>query len=160
MKLSKGFTLIELVIVIVLVGIIGSSTALLLRQTFKSYFTGKKITDIALKTSIASNILIREIKNLEVLNSIAATSMTYTNHKGESITIDFNSSNLRRSVNSASAQILCNQVSSVAFNYYDSTYAVTATPANVRYITVTLTTQDEGIPYSLMSGTTLRRLLP
>ena len=159
MKSKRGFTLIELIMVIVLISMIGAMTGLLLRQTFKSFYTGKKIVDLTIKTNLAAHTLMRELKNAESLSAVGTTTLTYLNHKGETVVVDLNGANLRRNVNSAGAQTLCNQVSGLTFSFFDDTLTTTAVPANVRFVTMQLTTQNE-LPYSLMASTLLRRLLP
>ena len=107
MKIAKGFTLIEYIIVIVLIGVLGSMSSLILRQTFKGHFTAKKITDLSIKTNIAADNLLRELKSSERLSAIGATTLTFVNQQGQTIVIDLSGTNLRRNVNGGGAQTLC-----------------------------------------------------
>ncbi|MDP3704837.1 MAG: prepilin-type N-terminal cleavage/methylation domain-containing protein [Legionellaceae bacterium] len=157
MRTAKGFTLIELILVIVLVAILGATSSLILSQTFKAYFTGKKIADLAVRTNIASDNVIRELKSAESLTALGATTLTFINQQGQTVVIDLSGTTLRRNVDATGAQILCTQVTNLSFGFFDQTYAVTAVAANVRFITMEIKTTNDGYPYSLIGGTVLCR---
>lgn len=161
MKLfKKGFTLIELIIVIVLIGILSGISSLMLTQFFKSYQTGKRLNNLAIQTNIEINNLMREIKNAESVSIIGNTTMTFINHNGETVAIDLNGTNLRRNVNSSGAQIVCDKVSSLSFGFFDQAFNTTAVATNVRFVTINIVASEDNLPYALMTGTTLRKLIP
>jgi len=160
MKTIKGFTLIELVIVITVISILAASAGLILRQHFKGYFTAKTLIALPGKTNIATDNLMRELKNASSISVASPTTMTFVNQQGQTIVIDLSGTTLRRNVNAAGVQTLCDQVTSLAFAYFDQAFATTAVVANVRFITMQVTTTNDGLPYSLMAGTMLRALLP
>lgn len=158
MKISRGFTYLEFIIVIVLLAILGGTASLILKQNYTSYFTAKKIMALATNANIAADNLMRELKSASSLSTLGTTSLTFVNQQGQTITIDLSGTTLRRNVNSGGTQTLCSQVSSVAFAYFDSAFATTAVVANVRYITLQMTlTNADGLPYSLMGGTVVLR---
>lgn len=161
MKNTNGFTFIEFIIVIVLIAILGGVAALMIKQNYKGYFTAQKITALATNANIATDDLMRELENAASMTTLGTTSFTFVNQKGQSIAIDLSGTTLRRNVNAGGVQTLCNQVTNVAFSWFDQAFATTAVPANVRFVTMQMTTTNvDGMPYSLMAGTMLRTLLP
>lgn len=160
MKTLRGFTYIEFIIVIVLIGILGSTASLMLKQNYKGYFTAKKIMVLATNATIATDNLMRELKNASSITSLSATSLTFINQQGQTITIDKSGTTLTRNVDGAGPQTLCSQVSSVAFAYFDSSFATTTDVNDVRFVTIQMTTTNsDGLSYSMISGTVLRKRL-
>lgn len=159
MSSSKGFTLIELVIVIVLISVIAAMVGLMLNQGFLNYSTAKPITTLAGKGNVAADNLMRELKSAQSISAIAATSLTYTNQAGQQIVINLSGSTLQRNVNGGGDQALCAGVSSLSFEYYNAAFDSTATPASVLFVTLAMTVTDGAASYSLMTATTLRALL-
>lgn len=160
MNRSKGFTLIELMIVIVLMGILCGLASRILTQTFRAWLTAKSITSMENKVNIAMETVIREIKSAQGLIAIDSSSVTFINQAGDSIQIGKNGTNLQRSVNNAGAQTICNQIATTRFSWFDQTLASTPTAANVRFLTLQLVaTDNQGLPFTLMAGTVLRKHL-
>jgi len=160
MKHARGFTLIEFVIVITLIGILSAVASMILNQHFKGYFSAKDLMALEIKTNMAADNLLRELKSSENLTALSATSLSFVNQQGESIVINVSNGLLRRQVNSATAQTLCNNVTSLAFAAFDSAFASTAVTDNIRFVTMSITTTDNNtLPYSLMAGTVLRTKL-
>ena len=161
MKHTRGFTLIEFVIVITLIGILSAIASLILNQHFKGYFASKDLMALEIKTNIATNNLIRELKSAENLIAFGTTTLTFVNQQGQTVVIDLNGTTLRRQENSGSFQTLCDQVTGVAFATFDAAFASTTVANDVRFVTMNITTtSDQGLPYSLMTGTVLRARLP
>lgn len=158
MKQPKGFTLIEMIITIVLTGILFGLASRILTVGFTSYTTAKRITDAINPVNICLNNLMRELKSAQSMDAIGATGFTFTNQQGQSIAISFGSNTLSRSVNSATAQILCNQITTLGFSFYDQGFTTTATAANVRFVTAQISMTINGLPYGIMGGTLLRAL--
>ncbi len=159
MRTGKGFTLIEMVMVIVVVSILAGIAALVLREGFASYTTAQPIIPIAGKVNIAVDNLAREVRSAESVTSASATALTFVNQQGETIVINKSGANLTRSVNGGGAQTLCNSVTALTFAYFDAAFATTATTANVRFMTIAITVTDRNVPYSLMAGVEIRKLL-
>jgi len=159
MKNTRGFTLIEFIIVITLMSTLSAIASLILNQHFKAYFAAKDLINFEVKTNIATDNLMRELKSAENLTAFSATSLTFINQQGENILIDWSGALLRRHVNSASPQTLCNDVTNLSFAAFDSAFASTTVTSDIRFITVSITTNN-ALSYSLMAGTVLRARLP
>lgn len=163
MKTSKGFTLIELVIVTVLISILSTLAARIISQTYKNYSTGKKILQLGNTVNIAINNALSELSQAERFNAIGPNSVSFVNQNGDTVVMDVSGGVLRRSLNAGTAWTLCdnviNDVTNFTFAYYNQSFASTATPASVSFMTMKILAND-GLPYSLMGGTVIWKALP
>lgn len=155
----KGWTLIELIMTIVLISIIGGIAVWMLGQNYNNYFVAKQIIGLANSTNTTLTALLREIRAAESITSMNSHALTFTNQQGNSIAYSLSGSNILRSVNGATAQIVNNTATNITFTYYDANLATTATSSNVQYLALRLDVNN-GLPYSLLSGVTLRKNLP
>jgi prepilin-type N-terminal cleavage/methylation domain-containing protein len=81
---AQGFTLVELIATIVLVGIIGTFTTFFLYTGFKGYLRAKDTAEGALKAQIALDRISLELRDINAINAFIATpdpnpSIDYTN---------------------------------------------------------------------------------
>jgi len=67
--MKKAFTLVELMIVIVILGILGMISVEILQNTFKSYIKTKELNKLALKTDLTLNIIAAKLQN-RIKNSV------------------------------------------------------------------------------------------
>ncbi len=144
-KKQKGFTLIELVIVIVISAILIANSSGLMVQGFNSFVNAKSIIQNNWQNSVALECMVRDFHAIRSSSDIAAisnASITYTDVSANTITYSINGySQLVRTMNSI-GQILADDMGSLSFSYYDSTGAVTTTPSSVCYITVNIGAQE------------------
>ncbi|AHE68387.1 competence type IV pilus minor pilin ComGF [Legionella oakridgensis] len=159
MNVGKGFTLIEILLVIVLISIVAGIAGMILREGFRSYSAGKPIIAVAGKANIAADNLMREIQSAESLEVVSGSGLTFINQQGQTIVVDLNGTTLRRNVNGGGAQPLCTNVSSASFAYFNSGFASTGTASAVRFLTLSMTVIEGDIPYSLMASTVVRKTL-
>ena len=154
MKRSQGFSLIELIIVIVLMGIVCGIPLQILSQSYKNYYTAKAIIVMANTTNIAVDTIMREIRNAQSLSNIDASSITFVNQQGQTVEIYWQNTQLLQSIN-GTANVLCNNVSNFNLVYFDSTYTSTTIAGDVTYVTLNISINPNGLLYSLMSGTVI-----
>lgn len=141
---AGGFTLIELVAVIIVVGIVAVVGANIMREAVSAYLGGKDVVQADSQAKLAIERMMREIKDVRTpadLTTITATTLTFVDINGNTISYVWTAGTqiLTRSLNAGTAQPLADNVSSLAFSYLDRTPAVTAVAANVYYITVSFT---------------------
>lgn len=174
MMRQRGFSLIELIMVIIIVSAISGVAGLLLSAGFKSYTTAKPIMSSASRANSAMIAILREIKNAQSVTAIGANTLTFVNAQGQSIQIGLGSggsgagafdnlttTTLARSLAAAQAQPLVTTLkspgtSNVLFTYYDANLASTAVLANINYVALNLTLAEDQASYTLMSGTLIR----
>ena len=132
-----GFTLIEVVIVLVILSIVALPGARILSRDFSAYFHARDISDTVWQGRVALERASRELR-AAVSTSLSATSIsiTFQNTDGETVTIDRDTGNnqLRLDVDS-DQQILADNVTSLAFSYLDEDANTTTTNSDIRAIT-------------------------
>jgi len=161
MKTRNGFTIIEVLMVIMIVSCIFGLAGSLLSVGFTSYFTSGPISSNASTANIAMANVIREIENASSVTSFSSgtTLITYVNSSGSSIVISLIGTTLGRKVGAGGVQTLTANVSSAAVGFYDSALATAVALPNVRYVTLQFTVTNGNTSYPLMDGTLLRTLL-
>lgn len=151
MKISRGFTLIELVLVIVITSIIAGISGTVLYIGFKSYFVAQELNPMSSKAEIAIRYLSNELKSAYDFTSINTTSMSFLKVDGTSVTYSLSGSVLSRSENGGASYPLTNQVSGLVFSYYDTSMAVTSSLTAVGAVTIQLTLQGSGSNITLIN---------
>lgn len=152
-KRQRGFSLIELIMVIVIMGIVSVIVSRILFQSFKTFIVSQNISDIDWQGLLSMNNFTNDVHNIRSANditTISSSSFSFVNMSGTAITYQLSGSTLQRN-----SLTLASGVSGIAFAYYDKNYAVTATPANVRYITFSASyvQNNLGLSFSTMAGT-------
>ncbi|WP_456480219.1 type II secretion system protein [Nautilia sp.] len=97
--MKKSFTLIELLLVIMIMGILGTISIEILQNTYKNYVKTRELNKLALKTDLTLNIIAAKLRN-RIKNSVIAVKcntsdgscLTYANKEFISVN-EINSSN-------------------------------------------------------------------
>ena len=152
---SKGFTLIEMVMVITLLGIIGGIIALPLYQGTKGWFEATTREGITESGRIAIERMMREIRNTArkanntpCISTATATSFSFSDVSAD--IVNCNSITFSRTGAVAPYAIqrngvdLANDVNSLAFTYYDNANVPTAVAANVRRVGIEVVSTSGG----------------
>lgn len=144
-RLLSGFTLIELIATLVLVGIVAAVSAPFLGNAFRAYFMTQQIAETDWQGRVAMERLTRELRLLRATSDLTITSaadITFLDVDGNSIryclgavgTCPGSAGNLMRN-----SQSLASGISALSFTYLTSAGAATVVAANVYYITVGFT---------------------
>lgn len=89
-KRSAGFTLIEVIVTLVLVGMLSVFTGLFMTAFMNGYFTVKDNSDTAMKAQMALDRISIELRGISALSVLTDNSLiTYTNPSGAGRTIKF-----------------------------------------------------------------------
>jgi prepilin-type N-terminal cleavage/methylation domain-containing protein len=134
-KNSKGFTIIELVITMVLIGIVAYIAADAMSTGFKAFFVTDNRKEALDQARIAMERMTREIRNIRGSSDIStanATTLTFTDISGTTITFTLNAGNINRTsgtTNTLATGISNSTLASGIFSYTltDGT-TVTQTP--------------------------------
>jgi prepilin-type N-terminal cleavage/methylation domain-containing protein len=76
--MKKSFTLIELILVIVIMGILGTISIEILQKTFKGYVATRELNKLSYKTDTVLNIIAAKLQN-RIKNSVIAVECNATN---------------------------------------------------------------------------------
>ncbi len=137
-----GFTLVELVIVIVLIGIVGTISAFMMSQTVPGSLVASDQGESAWQARTALARMEREIREANP-NSIAANTVTqfgFVDATGSVIYYTLVGNQLFRNF-----QPLVDNVTGFALLYYDATGTQTAVAANIRYVLVGIIVTENDI---------------
>lgn len=131
---SKGFTIIELVITMVLIGIVAYIAADAMSTGFKAFFVTDNRKEALDQARLAMERMTREIRNTRGSSDIStadATTFTFTDISGTTITFTLNAGNINRTsgtTNTLATGISNSTLPSGIFSYTLTTGAVTQTP--------------------------------
>ena len=127
----KGFSLIEITIVIVLLGIVSMMAGGMLLQGVEGSQQTETLDDLDWSAREGFERLSREIRsvNPRLITAMTATTLTFTSFEGETVSFVFSGSNLTRN-----GTAFMDNLSSFSFAYYTGAGATTAVAANVRLI--------------------------
>lgn len=151
----RGFTLIELVMVIAIVGVLSVSGAYLLMYLVQNgVFIPNQLNAVmlaadSLEVMIEGDSQYKGLRFSENISAIAANQITFLNQDSQSIRyrLDTGTNKLYRSVNSsaeapipyyASGAVNITGMNGTLFRYYDANETPTAVVNNVRLINITL----------------------
>ncbi len=154
---QAGFTLIEIILVIVIIGIIAGTASSMLGEGLNAFLTANNVTDADWQGQIAIQRMERDIRAVRSAADISTAStnqFAFVNNTGTSITYTLSGSNLLRN-----SQTLATGVQTLAFAYSDLNGNSTATPSAIRFVSVTLNVTQKKANYNLTTSINLRDLL-
>ena len=166
-KGKEGFTLIEIVVVLVIVGVLAAILIEPFRQGIQSYLGIETRSDLTSEAREATTRIVREIRNIQKkandkpnIASADATSITFVDNRGTTISFSLAGSTVLRDTN-----ILADKVSSLEFRYFkgDNT-ALTTFPLSaadlddVRRVLVILAMQEGNESVTMTGQAFLRDL--
>ena len=161
----KGFTLIELVIVISVIGIIAVIVGSILLGVVDAWTFKFNRNDILQDGRMAIGRMTREMRTASGITIATAGQFRFieTENSGteatisNDITYSLSGSNLNRTENGV-ANLLAENVSSLAFTYYDASETVTGVIANIRRVKINVTLTKNGENVYLQSESMPRNL--
>lgn len=137
LRKQTGFTLIELIMVIIIIGVMSVVIGRIMLQGFRSFATSQNITEADWQALVALQRLTSDIHNIRSAADISVIGSSQLNF------VDVNGTNVQYSVSSGSllrnSQTLATGVTAFTLGYLDKTGVTTATLSSVRYISISLT---------------------
>ncbi len=154
--LKSGFTLIELVIVIVLISIIALIAAPMLYEGVNATHINYTLTEQAGQGNQATIQMTRDLYNLWNVNALtlSANAISFTDSRNTTISYQLSNGNLLRN-----NIILAEHATQLDFTYYDVTGTVTNTASSVRYIAFSFVLNNQTMSQTLGGFVYLRNAL-
>jgi prepilin-type N-terminal cleavage/methylation domain-containing protein len=151
-KISKqqGFSLLEMVMVIVLLSIVAAIGSSMLSSGFTAYFTGRDIINADWQGRFALDRMTRELRMVRSatvadLDILTANAITFTDTAGNVVSYSRAGNTLMRN-----AQPLADGVSALSFSYIEADGKTATTDATVvAYVTVDLAVNQAGSSFTL-----------
>jgi len=157
---NNGFTLVELVITIIVLGIVSFGGAILLSKGFDAFFSGRNVVDADWQARIAMEKMSRELRNIRSPSDIISgsstsglSSISFVDNNGNTVNYYVSGSNIMRTSSVDATPRVLSDGAGLTLSYYDSTGTITtATTTNVRYIVITISTTYGGANFNLTTG--------
>ena len=164
---NEGFTLMEIILVLVLIGIMAAVLVPTLQEGVQSYTATETRGDLTSQARQAASRITRELRNIQKeadntpnISSANATTVTFVDVLDNTISFTLSGGTVQRNSNA-----LVEQVSNLSFRYFDATNAeLTSLPLdaanrnNVRRILVVLTLAEGSLTVSVTEQAFLREL--
>jgi len=152
MKKDKGFTLVELVIAIIIIGITASTVGFMMLGVIKAWTFKFNRSDILWDGRLALGRMtreIREVRNTTSVTTASSSQFRFFDTGGADITYSLSSTDLNRTENGI-PNLLAENVSNLAFTYYNLSGTVILAPTvspsatNIRRVRIDLTLTKNG----------------
>ncbi len=146
---EKGFTLVELVITMILIGVISTVVGPLLYEGVTNFKKAHALESLSSQGRSTLELMAQDVRNIgaelsHTLISMNANQLSMENMYDQTISFSLSGSDLIRTID-GNNQNLAEDVSSLSFSYYNVNGQTTATTADVRYIKLGLSLTKEGL---------------
>lgn len=158
MKQSKGFSLIELIMVITITGFIIAGVNVALTNTVYQYQQGIAISKLSTKANLAMAIMLKDIGNATTIQTLNNSQIKFDNSDEDSVTYQYqsNQQSIRRKQDGYNNNDFMLNLTAFSLSYTDKNLATTNLKNDVRVVTITMTLTEDGLNYSLIGNTEIK----
>ena len=145
-KKIQGFTLVEIVITIVLLGIVSGLAAMIIMQGVMSYGDEQARSNVHYQARLAMVRMGREIRQIRSradITTMLNVDLRFTDVNGSNIGFTWVNPNLSR-WNGVGNDVLASGIAAFTFSYYQQDGVTVATPTNVWVVEIAMTAQQGG----------------
>ena len=151
---ANGFTLIEIVITIVLIGILSGLAAMIILQGVRAYSDEQSRSDVHYQARLAMDRMAREIRLARAASATGTVvsgtitgnptnSIIFTELSGGTISYSLSVTDLMRTTGGVPV-LLANGITTLEFQHYDNAGVLTTTAANVWIVEINVIAQQGG----------------
>lgn len=136
----SGYTLVEMVVVMVILGIVGLVAAVVLLESMRVYARIVPAMDASYKAQHAVQRMKREIRGLKdaaSISSLTTSAFTFADTSDQTVSYVFTGSDLTRN-----GDLLADGVRAMNFSYFQKDGSPAASPADLHLVEVDLTVQN------------------
>jgi prepilin-type N-terminal cleavage/methylation domain-containing protein len=169
-KIQRAFTLVELVMVIMILGVLSSAGVYVMLPLIQNFIFMPNKLSAQMALSDAVDLMIdgdtraKGLRSCRAITRVRRTRVDFINQDNQTVIYSFDSSTqrMRRSINGgsyenfptyvSSAGVNFRSVGNTVFTYYDVNEGSTSSPAAVRLIRITLTSQTGNGSYASWQG--------
>lgn len=151
---QRGFTLIELVMIILLMGIIATVVGRILINSYQAFLTANTISQLEMQNLAVLTRLDNDIHSLDgtsAISSMAASTLVFTKQDGTSASYSLSGTTL-----SYNSNTLATNVSQFSCGYYTSAGVVTASASTLSYVQVSITSTKGNLSSTLTTMIAIR----
>ena len=142
----RGFTLVEIVITIVLVGILSGLAAMIIMQGVRTYGDEQARSNVHYQARLAMERMGREIRQIRSRADIATmlnTNLRFMDVNGSNVGFSWdNPTQKLNRWNGVGNDVLASGITAFTFSYYQQDGVTVATPANVWVVEMVMTAQQ------------------
>jgi prepilin-type N-terminal cleavage/methylation domain-containing protein len=156
---NRGFTLIELVIVIILIAFLSVFGSKIIAAIFNNLYTGENIVNADWQARVGLEQMVRDFRTIQsgsnISNTSTASQFVFTDSTGTT-----NTYSLKGSQVLFNTQVLVDGAQSLVFTYYDKSGNVIPPPptALTRYIGIALGINQSTVSFTLSTAVYLWNL--
>lgn len=123
----KGFSLIELIVVILILGIVSISGAMLIQQGFSASTTSVNLTEQTWHVRLALQRIANELMSLNSIDAAnsSSTAIKFQDQNYANVTYTLTGNNITRN-----GVAIASNITGLIFTYFDNTYATAASISN------------------------------
>lgn len=158
---KKGFTLLEMLIVTMVLIIVGTIGSIIISEGFKSSFKSLDVIEAAWQNRLVFQRMVNEIGDIRSRSDInigSSAQFTFTDIYGNTITYARSGNFLQRTLNGVGKNV-SNGVTDLNFAYYDTNLANATLATAVRCIKISATVTQNNAGQNFQSVVCPRNLL-
>ena len=156
---QKGFTLVELVVVITLSSVLFGAGSMMLSNGLNNYFIAQQLNGLSLEAEHAIEQCARELRGAYSINRISTDKISFTNNQGMSVIYALDNTQFKRSEdNGVTFAPMSNHVSALTFGFFNEQLATTTQASSVHLITLEINFSENQNTLQLIQSIYLRNI--